>query len=100
MNIETNEETLRITGVTELSAASARALKEQVAARFIKEMRHIDFDASSLQFLDSSGLGALISMLKMTTLHGGNFRLLAPTPPVIQILELTRLHRVFEIVPQ
>lgn len=99
MNIDINDDTLRITGVTELTAASARELKEQVASRFADGLRHIDFDGSSLQFLDSSGLGALISMLKMANLRGGSFRLLAPTATAIQLLELTRLHRVFEIVP-
>jgi anti-sigma B factor antagonist len=99
MNIETNGETLLITGVDVLSAVSTRELKEQVASRFVEGMRHIDFDGSAIQFLDSSGLGALVSLLKMTSLRGGSFRLLAPTAPAVQILELTRLHRTFEIVP-
>jgi anti-sigma B factor antagonist len=49
-------------------------------------------------FLDSCGLGALISLHKTACTRNGAVRLLNPTPPVQQILELTRLHRVFEIV--
>jgi len=98
MNIETNTDILRVVGVKELAAASVRDLKEKVTSRFTEKLRHIDFDGSELQFLDSSGLGALISMQKMANLRGGNFRLISPTAPALQILELTRLHRVFEII--
>ena len=54
---------------------------------------------AGVRFLDSSGLGALISASRLVAERGGRFRLIAPTPPVLQILELTRMHRIFEIVP-
>lgn len=40
----------------------------------------------------------LISLHKMTCSRNGIVRLLNPTPGVLQILELTRMHRIFEIV--
>jgi len=51
-----------------------------------------------MTFLDSSGLGTLISLHKTLRARNGTVRLLKPAPNVQQILELTRLHRVFEIV--
>ena len=44
------------------------------------------------------GLGALISLHKTTCTRNGLVRLLNPTPPVQQLLDLTRMHRIFEIV--
>jgi len=61
-------------------------------------LKNIDIDLSQTMFLDSCGLGALISLHKTACTRSGAVRLLNPTPPVQQILELTRLHRIFEIV--
>ncbi|GAA5482028.1 STAS domain-containing protein [Haloferula sargassicola] len=98
MHTESRADTLHVTGVTELTAGSAREVKDQVRLRLTDGLDNIDFDASVLEFLDSSGLGALISMQKLAQERGGKLRLLSPTPPATQVLELTRLHRVFEIV--
>jgi len=43
-------------------------------------------------------LGALIALHKSVAANKGMLRILQPTPTAQQILELTRLHRVFEIV--
>ena len=67
---------LTISNLRELTASTAAEVKNQARLRFTKDLSGIDFDCHDLEFLDSSGLGALI----------------------MQILELTRLHRIFEIV--
>lgn len=98
MNIETNDKRLKVSGVQELSALNARELKTEVMKNFADGMISIDFDASELGFIDSSGLGALISLQKATSLRSGSLRIISPSEQAQQILELTRLHRVFEIV--
>ena len=40
----------------------------------------------------------LISLHKTACSRQGSLRILNPTPGVLQILELTRMHRIFEIV--
>jgi anti-sigma B factor antagonist len=60
--------------------------------------KYIESDLSQTMFLDSCGLGALISLHKTTCSRNGLVRLINPTPPVQQILELTRMHRIFELV--
>lgn len=98
MNIETQHPTLVISALTELTALTASELKAAVRLRFTAELQDIDFNCAGLGFIDSSGLGTLISLQKLAIEHGGKFRLLAPGPQVLQVLELTRIHRVFEIV--
>ena len=51
----------------------------------------------STTFVDSSGLGALISLHKHLSERDGKVRLLNPRQSVLQLLELTRMHRIFEI---
>ena len=89
---------LRLTAPRELTAGDAAALRDSTKRRFTEEFTGIDLDCALLEFIDSGGLGALISLRKLTVQRGGAFRLLEPRPAVIQILELTRLHRIFEIV--
>ena len=50
------------------------------------------------RFIDSSGLGVLLSLNKTLRTQGGILKLLNPSNAVAQLIELTRLHRVFEIV--
>jgi anti-sigma B factor antagonist len=89
---------LIVSGLTELNAGNASAFRDEARASLTAGDTMIDVDLSGTTFMDSSGLGALIALQKTMTARGGAVRILNPTPAVQQILELTRLHRVFEIV--
>lgn len=98
MNTERKDTTLHVSAIPELTAGTAPLIKSHLRLDFADGLMNIDFDCSTLDFVDSSGLGALISMQKLASERGGKLRLLAPKPTVVQVLELTRLHRIFEIV--
>lgn len=51
-------------------------------------------DLSATEFVDSSGLGALIGGLKAARLAGGDLRIAGVTEPVRRVLKLTNLDRV------
>lgn len=51
-------------------------------------------DLGGTDFIDSSGLGALISGLKVARQAGGDLRIASPTLQVTTVLELTNLNRV------
>lgn len=51
-------------------------------------------DLSGTVFVDSSGLGALISGLRRSRQAGGDLRIVAPTEQVSAVLSLTNLDRV------
>ena len=58
-------------------------------------------DMAAVDFVDSSGLGALVSALKALKLVStdGDIRLANVQPPVVALLEIIRLHRVFISYP-
>ncbi len=59
--------------------------------------RHLVVDLKDVTFIDSSGLGALVSALK-TLKRGsgdGDVRLARVQAPVVSLLEIIRLNRVF-----
>lgn len=98
IRIEAAGDTLSVAGVHELSAANATSFRDQVRSAMAPALKNIEIDLSQAVFLDSSGLGALISLHKTACSRQGMVRLLRPASSVQQILELTRMHRIFEIV--
>src|SRR5438270_290061 len=98
MRVQNQGETLNVSGIKELGAANSQVFRDQVRGALGELQKNIEIDLSETNFVDSCGLGALISLHKTTCNRNGTVRLLNPTPPVQQILELTRMHRIFEIV--
>jgi anti-sigma B factor antagonist len=97
MKINVDGDTVRVCEVDELVAATSGQFRRQVLGAFSDQQRHIEVDLSQTGFVDSSGLGTLIGLYKTAASRKGSLRLRNPQPPVMQILELTRMHRVFQI---
>ena len=91
-------QTLEVSGLLELVASNAAQVRDDIRAALTPSTTVLDIDLSGVTFLDSSGLGALISLHKSLRSQNGTVRLVNPSLNVRQILELTRLHRVFEIL--
>ncbi|MCU1534627.1 MAG: anti-sigma factor antagonist, partial [Glaciihabitans sp.] len=51
-------------------------------------------DLTRVEFMDSSGLGALVSGMKAARLAGGDLRIASPTEQVKLVLQLTNMDRV------
>lgn len=90
--------TLCITDVSELNAITAPTLRDNVRAALKPETTAVELDLSDTRFLDSSGLGALIALQKTMSTRQGTVSIINPTNTVVQVLELTRLHRVLEVI--
>ena len=98
MKSQIDGDTLTISGMKELGASNANSFRDHTRAALTETQKIIEIDLSQTAFVDSCGLGALISLHKLACTRNGQVRLLNPTPPVQQILELTRMHRIFEII--
>ncbi len=80
-----------------LDAASAKKLKERVDA-LVKENRvKLIFHMGGVDFIDSSGLGSLVSSLRAVNERKGDVKVVALQKQVRTIFELTRLHRIFGV---
>ena len=53
----------------------------------------------SVDFIDSTGLGVLISGLKRVRTHGGEFAVVCSEPRLMKVFEITGLDTVFNVVP-
>lgn len=56
-------------------------------------------DFANVSFVDSSGLGALLSAVRVASRNGGQIRVAGLCPDVLATFELARLNRVFDIYP-
>jgi anti-sigma B factor antagonist len=98
MKLELRGDAARITAVRQLAAANANAFRDWIRAELTDGQHNIEVDLSETTFLDSSGLGALVALHKTAQGRGGVLRLIHPQPPVQQLLELTRLDQIFEVI--
>jgi anti-sigma B factor antagonist len=79
-----------------LDASNVRAFREAAQA-LMRERTRIVLDLAGVKFIDSSGLGALISCLRQANGRKGDFRLCEMSRNVRALFELMRMHRVFSI---
>lgn len=79
-----------------LDAGNAKDFKNQIQPHLDKNMLAI-LDMSALKFVDSSGLGALLSCLRSMNNKEGQLKLVGLTKPVRALFELVRMHRIFSI---
>jgi len=80
-----------------LDMATGSALKEQVKKLFEKEKTAIHLNLGEVEFINSSGLGALVSVMKEIRLRKGRLTLSDLASYVQEIFEITQLSHIFEI---
>lgn len=79
-----------------LDSSNVKVFRDQILAPSDKyDILLIDMGA--LNFVDSSGLGALLSTLRTMNSKDGQLRLFGMTRPVHALFELVRMHRIFLI---
>lgn len=81
-----------------LVAAVAPALREDVLSR-MKDGTNVLFDLKKMVHIDSSGLGVLVQVLQKAKSCGGKVVLAALQPAPKIVFDITKVSRVFEIVP-
>jgi anti-sigma B factor antagonist len=81
-----------------LGADRANDFKEVVGKYVQEDKTCLVIDLSELTFMDSSGLGALVSLLKIVGKHGG-IAIAGPQAAVQALFRLTRMDKVFRIFP-
>ena len=81
---------------TRLDASIADAFKDSIRELIAAGDRQIIIDFTSIEFMDSSGLGALVGAMKIMG-NGGTIEIANPNDAVMKVLRLTRMNKVFKI---
>lgn len=79
------------------SMAEASRLRETLEQLATEQVSVIVLDMRAMDFICSLGLGAIINAHLKCRHHHGQIRLVGPVPPVRELLETTRLTKLFAI---
>ena len=77
-----------------LNMVTASCLRDHVGSAVASGHNRIAIDLTGIDFIDSSGLGALINGLKTARQAGGDLRIAAPNDQVKLVLQLTNMERL------
>ncbi|WP_244157677.1 STAS domain-containing protein [Paenibacillus typhae] len=80
------------------SVEEASAFRDTVKTYISSGQTSFVLDFKNCTFIDSTGLGVIVSLYKKCAENGGTIRLRSLHPNVYKIFELTRLTNVFEII--
>lgn len=80
-----------------VDANNSEELKAELHRQFDSGTKDLILDLKEVLFIDSSGLGVLVSGYKNASVLHGTLKLSNLQTQVKSMFELTRLHRVFDI---
>lgn len=79
-----------------LDMVAAPQLKALVQSAVGEAKTPVVVELSGVQFMDSTGLGALISGLRTTRQAGSDLRIAGATAQVLSVLTMTRIDRIIQ----
>ncbi len=80
-----------------LDALTAPALKKEIEALLAARRIQVVFDLSALDLIDSSGVGAIVSLFKRVRTLQGDVKIARLRGQPAEIFKLLRLDRAFEL---
>ena len=83
----------------DLDFATADRLREAVTAALVDGDPHVVVDLVGVDFVDSTGLGALIGGRRRALALNGRFTLVCAEGHLLQVFAVTGLDKVFAIAP-
>jgi|SRR5262245_14471309 len=99
MNFEVHEDSGgKIISITGMVTVDNCHLLADMGNNLVSE-GHVDivFDFSGVNFIDSAGIGTLISLSKLMKHEGGNLKLIRMNDNLRRVLSLSRLDKFFAI---
>jgi anti-sigma B factor antagonist len=95
-----------LSGITVIDAsgsltlgAGGTALRDTLHVLVNKGHKKFVLNLAQVYFIDSFGMGELVRSYTTVRKHGGDLKLAQVTKKVYDLLEITRLHKFFEIHP-
>jgi len=95
LGVDGEESVLHVSG--ELDALSCSELRPAIDAVVQGGRRSVRVDLSELRLIDSSGVGALVSLYKRMREKGGDVRFVGVKSQPLVIFKLLRLDRAFRL---
>jgi anti-sigma B factor antagonist len=88
---------VRFDNVNRFNALIAEPVKEQLKEYFNKPKTKLILNLENIDFVDSTGFGVFLSIMKTANNNYGFFKICSINPEVMELFKLLQLHNVFEI---
>ena len=96
--LATEQDGVAVVSVTgEVDVSTAPRLRQQLVETATSGHERVVVDLSAVDFLDSTGLGVLVSGLKRFRTLGGDLLLVCPNARIAKVFEITGLTKVFSM---
>jgi anti-sigma B factor antagonist len=96
IKINEGESVVNVVVHGDIEMMTIKELKEKLLDLGQSTDKDIDLDLSSVDYIDSSGVGVLISLLKLQKKKGKMLKIKKVSPKVLNVLKLSSLSDVFE----
>ena len=93
--VEDGDERVVVRVGGEVDTATGEALQRELLAIVRVRPRHLGLDLSAVEFLDSSGLRALLVVQQAVASGGRQVHVVGSTPMIDRLLEITGLEELF-----
>lgn len=97
VNFFDNVTVIAVTG--RIDSHSVNRLRQQLSVSAARQQANTVLDLGGVDFIDSSGLAAIVHGMKQCRATGGDLRLCRLHQSVRMVLELTRLDKALDIFP-
>ena len=83
--------------INRFNALITEPVKEQLNSLFTKPNTKLILNLEGVNFIDSSGFGVFLSVMKTANINYGQFKICNINKEVMELFKLLQLHNVFEI---
>jgi anti-sigma B factor antagonist len=83
--------------VNKIDAMITEDIREQINKVFDNSYAKVIIDLKGVEYIDSSGFGCFLSVLRTARNSFGTLRFVNPEPRIMDILQTLHLHTVFQI---
>jgi len=97
IQIQENDELVNVIVNGDIEMMTIKNFKEKLFEIGHNIDKHIEIDLSNVDYIDSSGVGVLISLLKLQKKKNKNLTIRKVSPKVPNVLKLSSLSDVFEM---
>lgn len=87
----------RFIDTNKFNAINAESIKEELNNIFNQEGIKLVLNLEGIKFVDSTGFGVFLSVLKKSNTTSGQLKLCNISPEVMDLIKLLQLHTVFSI---
>lgn len=88
---------VRFDNIDRFNALISEPVKEDLKSFYNNPGTRLILNLEGIKYIDSSGFGVFLSILKTASNNNGSFRICGMNPEVMELFKLLQLHNVFTL---